>query len=483
MADDYKPVHHKHDANAPDDYHVRGNFATKLGFILAAAGSAVGLGNIWRFPWLVGENGGSAFILVYLICIVIVGMPVMLAEFIIGRHTQTDQVSAYSEIRPGTPWCLNGLLGLVSGLLIMSFYAPVAGWVLAFGCKMGLGMFGEARGMDTEAMTVFFQDASGSIIGGTTEPIVWMLVIMVITGGIIAMGVEGGIERACKVLMPTLLGIMVLLLIRSLTLPGMSGGLAFLLKPDFSKISGMTILEAMSQAFFTLSLAMGAMMTYASYVRKEVNLSKMVVSVASIDTGIALLAGLIIFPAVFAFGMEPAAGPALIFHTLPVVFTQMPLGHVIGTAFFLLLTVAAITSTISLVEPIVTWFVDGLGIRRIYGTLAVVTLIVALAIPVTLSVSGDSGLFVLLVQGEDGVSRMPLFDVFDFLATKLAMPIGAIVICLFTAFGMKRAMVLKEAVGTEGTPGRAIYLWYWVCITLSPVLILLVLLQGLGVLG
>lgn len=482
--DDHQPHPHLHDSKGVDDYHVRGQFGSRLGFILAAAGSAVGLGNIWKFPYMTGENGGSAFIILYLICVFIFGLPVMLGEFVIGRATQTDQVTAYSVLSPGRPWGLNGLMGLLSGLLILSFYCPVAGWMLCYGVRMATGGF-DVAGMNHEQIGDYFNGQMMTLLQANTPetwyvPIIYMLIIAVITGTIILMGVESGVERACKILMPALFILMLLMIVRSLTLPNIGGGLSFLFKPDFGKISWSTLLSAMGMAFFSLSLAMGAMMTYASYVDKKENLVKMALSVTLLDTAVALLAGLMIFPAVFSAGLDPNAGPGLVMQTLPVIFMSMPLGKIAGTIFFLLLTVAAITSSISLMEPIVTWLVDGLNIRRGYAAVMVLLLIVILAIPVSLSVTGD-GLMVLNIRG---LTSMPLFDVMSYLAENVFMPLGAIIICMFLLLsGWKRSAILQEAVGTEGTVTTAVKLWYWTAVTITPLGILFILLNSSGLLG
>ena len=480
-----QPHHpHPHDFNHSDAHHVRGTFAGKIGFILAAAGSAVGLGNIWRFPYLTGENGGAAFILVYLICIALVGMPVMLAEFVIGRSTQTNQVAAYKELAPGKPWFLNGAMGLVTGLLILGFYCPVAGWVLDFGVKMTLGLF-KVKGMTDPQMMEYFGAQTAALTGGTWEPLIWMVVIMAMTAGIISFGIESGIERACKVLMPMLIIIMLLLMLRSLTLPGidenhsMSQGLAFLFKPDWSKITPTAVLEALGQAFFTLSLAMGAMMTYASYVNRDINLSRMVVNITALDTLVALLAGLIIFPAVFAFGLEPSSGPTLIFVTLPTIFAKMHFGRLIGATFFLLVTVAAITSTISLLEPIVTWLVDDHKLNRRPATWLTSLVVILFGIPACLSAGDTSplaGFKIPFIGGEQTI-----FGLYDAMTSNLMMPIGGFVICMFIRFGWQRSRIVQETVGTHGRPGFIIFLWYRVVTIITPILILLVLLNKLGV--
>lgn len=489
MAEDsHLPHAHLHDQAQTDEFHVRGKFASRMGFVLAAAGSAVGLGNVWKFPYMCGQNGGAIFILIYLFCIVFICLPAMIAEFTIGRHSQTDQVTAYSVIAPGKPWGLNGLMGLTSGFLILTFYCPVAGWMLASGVKMATGQY-DTEGMDAAQMGAYFQEQGLNLITAANawEPVFWMIVIMAITAGVIFMGIESGIERACKYLMPLLFILMIILIGFSLTRPGMSDGLTFLFKPDVTKLFNENgsfkfdiVLAGMGQAFFSLSLAMGAMMTYASYVDKKEHLGKLALQITFIDTMVALMAGVMIFPAVFAMGADPAAGPGLVLFTLPAVFLQMPLGHFGGTLFFLLLTVAAITSTISLMEPIVTWLIDGLNIKRLPATIMVLLGIIAFGIPVCLSAT-SGGLISLNIAG--GETPMPLLDAVDYMAEFLMMPLGAFVICMFIAIGgWKRRTVLQEAAGEGNTPGKLLVLWYYAAITIAPIGTLLVLGHSTGVL-
>ncbi|RMF58891.1 MAG: sodium-dependent transporter, partial [Calditrichaeota bacterium] len=326
----------------------RGQWSSKIGFIFAAAGSAIGLGNIWRFPYITGENGGAAFILIYLLCVVLICLPYMFAELALGRATQKNPVGAIRAITPGSLWVGIGVLGVLTGLFILSFYAVIAGWAFGYIFKT---LFNES--------TPFQQFIATPMLDIGLTALFMLFTIMVVYGG-----VQGGIERWSKLLMPMLLILLIALIIRSVTLPGAETGIEFLLKPDFSKLTGKSFLAALGQAFFSLSLGMGLMITYGSYLSKKDNMVTSAVWVAIFDTVIALLAGFMIFPALFAFGKQPDAGPTLIFIVLPELFQKMFMGNVIGALFFLLLSIAALTSTISLLEVPVAYVVDEMGWKR-----------------------------------------------------------------------------------------------------------------------
>jgi NSS family neurotransmitter:Na+ symporter len=323
----------------------RGNWSSKLGFILAAAGSAIGLGNIWRFPYITGKNGGALFVLIYIGAVLILGLPVMLAEFALGRATARNPVGAFNTIRPGTKWRYTGYLGVVTGVMILSFYSVIAGWTIGYCYKSLSGQFA-AIGKG-QAVALF-----RSFIASPWREILLLAVFMVLTVYIVAKGVSAGLEKYSKILMPALFLIMLLLMVRSLTLPGAEKGLLFYLKPDFAKISGRVFLEAMGQAFFSLSLGMG------SYLGKKENLVSSAAWVAALDTTVAILAGFIIFPALFSQNMAPDQGPGLVFTILPVIFAHMPGGAWFGAFFFVLLGVAALTSTISILEVPVAFLID-----------------------------------------------------------------------------------------------------------------------------
>lgn len=326
----------------------RGQWSSQLGFILASAGSAVGLGNIWRFPYVIGENGGGAFVLIYIFFVFIVALPCLLAEFALGRHTKKNPFGAISSVSPGTPWKYVGILGVITSLGILSFYSVIAGWIVGYVIKMAIGdVFG-------------FNEM-------VANPLIVLLLFaffLLITTTIVYKGVSAGIERWSKILMPTFFILIIALIIYANTLEGSSRGLEFYLVADFSKINGSTIISAMGQAFFSLSLGMGVMFTFGSYLSKKTNILTSGIYIALSDTLVALLGGLIIFPALFAMGKDPAQGPTLIFEVFPALFEMMPGGYFVGALFFVLLSIAALTSTISLLEVPVCYLVDERKARR-----------------------------------------------------------------------------------------------------------------------
>jgi len=349
----------------------RDSFSSKFGVIAAAAGSAIGLGNIWRFPYVAGENGGGAFLLIYLLFIASIGIPVMMSEFIIGRSAQRNPVGAFRLIAPGKKWHLVGLLGVVSAFIILAFYTVVAGWTLEYLVQsvrwmLFSGQFGFSE-MDNEAVRSFFRNHYETFTSGIWRPVLWFAVMMLFTGYIVISGVKNGIEKYAKILMPILLVLLIILVVRSVTLDGAREGVVFLFKPDFSTIGrapAKIIIEALGQAFFSLSIGMGTLITYGSYIQKKENLAGTAVNVALADTFIAVIAGLAIFPAVFAFGINPGEGPELVYITLPVIFQSMSGGLIWAFMFFLLLCFAAITSTISVMEVIVAYFSEQLQMSR-----------------------------------------------------------------------------------------------------------------------
>ena len=350
---------------------VRDSFGSKFGVIAAAAGSAIGLGNIWRFPYVVGQNGGGAFLLIYLFFIAAIGIPVMMSEFVIGRSAQLNPVGAFKKIAPGKKWHLIGLLGVVTAFIILAFYTVVAGWTLEYLLQSVKWMLtAEKIGfseMNNEAVRNFFSSHYESFVDGIWRPVIWFVVMMFFTGYIVISGVKNGIEKYAKILMPVLLVLLLVLVVRSVTLEGAREGLVFLFKPDFSTIKDAPlkiIIEALGQAFFSLSIGMGTLITYGSYIQKKENLANTAVSVAFADTFIAVVAGMAIFPAVFAFGINPGEGPELVYITLPVIFQSMSGGLIWAFMFFLLLCFAAITSTISVLEVIVAYFSEQLNMTR-----------------------------------------------------------------------------------------------------------------------
>lgn len=358
----------------------RDQWGSKFGFIMAAAGSAVGLGNIWRFPYITGKYGGAAFVLVYLAVVIVLGMSVMLAEFAIGRKAKLDAVGSLKKLGGGW-WPLVGWMGFFCAFVILSYYAVIAGWTLAY-------MFKSFGGLMELAAAGKAGDVFGAFVSDPVQAIMYHILVMIIVISIVYRGISGGIEKSCKVLMPALFGILVLLIGRSVTLPGAMAGLEFYLLPDFSKLTGEAVLAAVGQGFFSLSLGMGVMITYGSYLSNKEYMPSMTATIIFLDTAVAIMAGLVIFPAVFAFGVDAGAGPGLTFVTLPSVFAKMPLGSVFSFAFFALLFIAALTSAISLLEVVVTYAIDELHWSRTKSALLMGGAIMLLGIPSALSVGG-----------------------------------------------------------------------------------------------
>ena len=437
----------------------RGQWSSGLGFILAAAGSAVGLGNIWRFPYSTGENGGGAFILVYLIAVVAVGLPVMLLEISLGRATQKNPVGAIAAIRSKGPWKLIGYLAILTGLGILSFYCVIAGEVLAW-----FADYGQRTVTGTSMLHGF----------GPAPSIVFFVLFVALTVFVVAGGVQRGIERWAKILMPLLLVMMLAVTVRGLLLPGAMEGVRWLLTPDFSKIGWRVVLEAMSQAFFSLSLGMGAMLTYGSYLSKHQNIVSCGTWVVAFDTLIAVLAGFMIFPAVFALGQEPGAGPTLIFEVLPAVFAKMPGGTLMGMLFFFLLGVAALTSTVSLLEVVTAYFVDELHWSRRKSVLAMGVATVTLGIPSALAWAGVDPLATVRILGQDG-----FFSLMDFLWVNVSLPLGGLLLCLFASLVWGLDAATREMVSTAPSFAPLAGVWRFFIRYVCPVFIAIILLTRL----
>lgn len=405
---------------------------------MAAAGSAIGLGNIWRFPYQTGEDGGAAFILVYLACIVLLGLPVMIAEFTIGRHSRANTARAYQILAPGTQWKWIGRWGVLTGFLILSYYSVVAGWTLEYIIEAATNSF--MGKTPDEFITTF-----SSFTSNLWRPVLWLLVFMFATHYIISKGVQGGIEKYSKTLMPILFILLIVLAVCSAMLPDAKEGLEFLFKPDFSKINSNVLLSAMGQTFFSLSLGMGCLCTYASYFQKEANLTKTAVNVAVIDCLVAILAGIIIFPAAFSVGIQPNEGPSLVFITLPNVFSQafagMPvLAYVLSISFYILLALAALTSTISMHEVVTIYLNEEFKMSRKKAAWLVTTTCALIGVVCSLSMAADRGLVLF---------GMTVFDLFDFLTAKLMLPIGGFFIAIFTGWYLDKK-VMKEELSSSG---------------------------------
>ncbi len=444
-------------AIAPSD---RGLWSSKTGFVLAAAGSAIGLGNIWRFPFTAGQNGGGAFVLIYLAFVALIGVPVLLSELAIGRKTERNPVGAFKALVPDTWWPAVGGLGVITGFGILSFYAVIAGWTLAYLYRAIVGGFG--ANLTAEQSGAIF----GEIVGDPLLAIVLTVVFLLLTILVVRGGVSGGIERATKVLMPLLFVILIILAVRALTLPGGLEGVSYLFKPDFSKITMSVAMNALGQALFSLSLGMGAMITYGSYFPKTENLPFAGASVAVFDTMIAVLAGLIIFPALFATGVQPDAGPSLVFVVLPTIFDQLPAGGLFGIAFYFLLAIAALTSTISLLEVVVSYFVDERGWKRNKAAWVLGSICMVLAIPSALS-QGASDTLTNMVGGG-------FLNLQNIIWGNYSLSIGALLICVFVGWkwGVPKARESLEAGGFE-LPAAGV--WSFMIRYVCPVAVAIVL--------
>jgi neurotransmitter:Na+ symporter, NSS family len=395
----------------------RDNFSSKLGLIAAAAGSAIGLGNIWRFAFTTGQNGGGAFLLIYLVCTALLGIPVMMTEFAVGRKGQSNVVGTFKKIAPGKPWFLTGIMGVITAFIILSYYSVIAGWVFGY---VGKSLTGSLASIAPENMEGYF----GAFIASPFQPIFLQFIVMFLTGFIVVAGIKDGIEKYTKILMPILFVLLGFMMVRSLTLDGAAEGVKFLFQPDFSKVDLNVILAALGQAFFSLSLGMGTMMTYGSYISKKENLTSTAIQVTIADTIIALMSGLVIFPAVFALGFDPSGGPGLVFVTLPAVFQNMPLGQIVQPAFFGLLAIAALTSTVSILEVVVAYLSEERKINRKTATIVSCIAIFLGGIPSALS------------QGavELNIFGMPLLDFADdILVGRLFLPLGGLLVVLFAA--------------------------------------------------
>ena len=406
----------------------RDGFGSRFGVLVAVAGSAVGLGNLWRFPYMVGNNGGAAFIILYLVFVILLCLPIMFSEFVIGRRTQSNAFGAIKKIAPKSGWLSIGVISVVASICIMSFYSVVGGWTLEYIFKSFSSDFLTS---DSSSLANQFSGFSQS----SFLPVAMHLLFLTLSALIVVAGVKNGIEKYSKILMPMLFVLVLLLAIRSLTLDGAGAGVKFLLYPDFSKITGETMLAALGQAFFSLSLGMGCIITYGSYVNRKENLFKISFMSAFADTGFAILAGLAVMPAVFAFGISPGQGPSLVFITLPQIFAQMPFGNVISIAFFFILLIAAITSAISLLEVVVAYFTEELKMTR------------KVAVVVTFVIIGIFGTFSSLSQGplsDVTIFGKTFFDLFDYASSNVLLPVGGLLVVLFVGWRMKRADVLDE---------------------------------------
>ncbi len=445
----------------------RESFGSKFGIIAATAGSAVGLGNIWRYPYITGENGGAAFIFIYLLIVIAIGIPVMLSELAIGRRAQQNVYGSFRKLAPNQPWYLIGLMGVVAAFMILAFYTVVAGWTLEYLYQSFIGGF---HGKTPEELVNMYN----GFIGSSTRPLIWFFVFMGLTAFIVAAGVKNGIEKSTKILMPLLFVILIILIVRSVTLPGAAKGISFLFKPDFSKITATTFLMALGQAFFSLSIGMGTLITYGSYIQKRDNLATTALSVIFTDTLVAILAGIAIFPAVFAFNIAPESGPGLAFITLPNIFEQMTGGTIFSIMFFILLGVAALTSTISVLEVIVAFFVEELKMKRGPATWLATLSVSALGVLCVLSTSSLANFKIL---------GKTVFELMDYSTANILLPIGGLFIVIFVAWFFGRDKAKEELSNNGQLKARYIPLFLFVIKFVAPLAIAFVFLQGIGLIN
>lgn len=447
----------------------RGSFGSRLGIVLATAGSAVGLGNVWRFPYMTGQNGGAAFIIIYLGCILILGIPGMVSEFIVGRHSQTNSARAYAKFSKNRYWGLVGILGIITSTIILGFYAVVAGWCLYY---LGASAAGHLSG-DAAFVQHFFQTFSSDPV----KPAVLGVAFILITHFIIVRGVQNGIERASKMLMPLLFILLLIIVVASCTLPNAYKGIEFLLKPDFSKVGPNVFLEALGQAFFSLSLGTACLCTYASYFSKHTKLLHSASQIAIIDFFIALLSGLMIFPAAFSVGVQPDSGPSLIFITLPNVFHEAfsfspALGYVISLMFYALLVFAALTSTISMHEIGTAFFHEELKVPRSWAAWVLTVVCSVIAVFCSLSVG----------RPDIQMFGKPLMEFCDFVTAQLMLPSGALLTSILVGWFASKALVREEFTNWETSNSKSFYNSYMFCVRyVVPVCIMLILMHQFGV--
>ncbi len=444
----------------------RDNFTNRFAVIAAASGSAIGLGNIWRFPYVTGENGGGAFLLIYLFFVLAIGIPVMTSEFVIGRAAQRNPYGTFKILAPGKPWFLIGLMGIAAAFMILAFYTTVAGWTLEYFYQ---ALTGNLSGKTDSELTGMFEGFQT----GSFRPLLWFIIFMSFTAIIILSGVKKGIERYTKILMPFLLVLLILLCVRALTLEGSGAGLRFLFYPDFSKISPKVILEALGQAFFSLSIGMGTLITYGSYIRKNENLASSALFVGIADTMVAVIAGIAIFPAVFALGGSPASGTGLVFIVLPGIFQKMPFGDIFALIFFLLLAVAALTSTISMLEVIVAYMVEELKMTRRKATIAATLSVSVLGVVTVLSLGSLSN---FKIFGRN------LFEYLEFMTTNIMLPLGGLCIVLFIGWFYRPELTKKELTNEGHLKAKYLPLFMFIVKFIAPVAIAMVFLYSLGIL-
>lgn len=439
---------------------------SKIGFILAAAGSAIGLGAIWKFPYVAGTGGGGAFLFIFLIFTLLLGFPLLLGEFIIGRKSETDPVTMYKKLAPNTLWHITGRIGVLINFLLLSFYSVIGGWIILYLAK---AVSGDLRGLSEGEYGQLF----GELIASPYQTIFGQFVFILLSILIVAQGVQKGIEKASKIMMPTLFILFIVLVIRALTLDGAIEGVKFLFVPDFKAMTSESILFALGQAFFTLSLGASMMATYASYLPKSQNLSQSAVSIVVMNIAIVLLAGLAIFPAVFSFGFEPDAGPTLLFTILPVVFNHMPLGNLFFIAFLILFLFAALTSAFSMIEIAVASVTKQDNSKRKKYTWLIGLSIFVIGIPSCLSFG---------ILADVKIFDKTIFDSVDFIVSNLLLPIGAFLISIFVSRKVSKEVLYEELNQGSNIKKALFNVWFYLVKYLIPIAILIVFMDVLGIL-
>ena len=437
-------------------------WTSKLGFILASAGSAIGIGAIWKLPYVAGTSGGGAFFLLFIFFTAIIGLPLLLAEFVLGRHTQKEAIRAYDAVAPGSLWKGIGYLGVITCFILLSFYSVVGGWILQY---IFASVTGQLNGVSD------YGSLFNSTIANPTRAVISQFVFLLLTIVVVARGIQNGIEKANKILMPALFILFIIIIIRSLTLEGAMEGVSFFLYPDFSKLTSQTILFAMGQAFFSLSVGVSVMVTYSSYLSKQQNLPKSAISISALNILISLLAGLAIFPAVFSMGVKPTEGPGLLFIVLPSIFEQLPFGIVFQTFFLALFLFATLTSAFSMLEIIVASLAKGEQHKRIKLSWISGLLIFVVGIPSALSYG---------LLSDVSIFGKSIFDAFDFLVSNILMPLGALLIAIFVPWKMKKDVLIEEFKHGSANVKRWFSLWLLAIRYIAPVLIIIVFINMLG---
>ena len=444
----------------------RATFATRLGGIAATVGSAVGFGNIWRFPYITGQDGGAAFLLIYILSVLFLGVPLMIAEFTIGRSAHRNVVGAFRKVAPGTQWHWVGVLGLLVAILILGFYVVLSGWTLRY---TALAIIGESEVNDF-----------GSFVSDTYAPLFWTLMAILLNAFILLGGVQKGIERASNIMMPVLALLLLILVVNSFFLDGFQTGMEFLFVPDFSKVNGQTWIDAIGQAFFSLSVAMGILLAYGSYLGDNTKIGKTALSVATLDTVIAVLAGIVIFPACFSYGIEPGQGSGLVFVTLPEVFAQMPGGYILAVLFFLLITLAGLTSCISIFEVPISFLQEECHLTRRTAVIFSCIWAMALGIVCSLSLGLWSG-FTITLPTAGLPEHDVIFDFLDHLTSRYMMPVCALLTSLFVGWWLDRDIIHDAITNWKTDSGWYLRPLLWLLRIIVPLGILVIFLSGIGV--